>query len=496
EDDRIAGRDSPGSNRLVQRDGDRRGRGIAILIDVHVGLFRTQPQLLHGRIDDALIDLVRHNELHIVGRQLALAQRIFDEFLESPPRELVNFAAADLHVLIALGDQRFADWMAAAGLAAEHFPAMSVGMKAAVDQAARRLSPSQYNGSRAVAKEDAASAIGVIGDSAQRLGADRQYVFISPGFDEIGGRFERVDKPAACGRHVKSRRRIESKGGRHEAGGRWENHFPRYRSADDQVQIFRSHFGGSQGLARRGGSKRCGRFPISGDPTLFDARALDDPFIVGIDHARQVVVGQALLRHMTSGPRDDGSILRHNHLTTNTNVTLLPALFVSAGNAGGDLLDDSLIYPAGDKLLANPNRISDRPAIGAAVTNEAVAIDTEKRRATIFLVVVLLVNLFQHRLELRYQLRANLLKLALNRLKQALGQPFNAFEDGVADKPVAYHHVGRAFKQVASFDVTDKVNLRFVAHQFSRVFHHRGALGVFFAIGQQTDERILLSQHG
>src|SRR5881392_2129920 len=48
-------------------------------------------------------------------------------------------------------------------------------------------------------------------------------------------------------------------------------------------------------MARRLGAERRGRLPRPGDPPLADARPLHDPLVAGLDHFRQVVVGQAAL---------------------------------------------------------------------------------------------------------------------------------------------------------------------------------------------------------
>src|SRR5687768_15447937 len=56
--------------------------------------------------------------------------------------------------------------------------------------------------------------------------------------------------------------------------------------------------------------ERRGRFVRPGDAALLDAGALHDPLVVRVDHARQLVVGQALLRQVAARAGDDGSVVR------------------------------------------------------------------------------------------------------------------------------------------------------------------------------------------
>ena len=61
--------------------------------------------------------------------------------------------------------------------------------------------------------------------------------------------------------------------------------------------------------SRRDGGHRRGRLVGRGDPSLADARARDDPLVVGVDHALEVVVRQDLRRHVAAPPGDVGVAL-------------------------------------------------------------------------------------------------------------------------------------------------------------------------------------------
>ncbi len=64
--------------------------------------------------------------------------------------------------------------------------------------------------------------------------------------------------------------------------------------------------GGGDGLAGGGGGEGSGGFAFGGDAALVDAGALGDPFVVGVDHLRQIVVGQPFFRQLAAVTGEDG----------------------------------------------------------------------------------------------------------------------------------------------------------------------------------------------
>ena len=90
-----------------------------------------------------------------------------------------------------------------AGQVVQQFPAVAVGVDAGVQHAARRIVAALQHGSAgSVSEQNAAAAIGVVGDAAERLGSDHQNVFVPARFDERGSRFHPIQKPAAGGGDV------------------------------------------------------------------------------------------------------------------------------------------------------------------------------------------------------------------------------------------------------------------------------------------------------
>ena len=163
---------------------------------------------------------MRDDEAHLLGGQLARPHRLSDQLLEFRDGELVHLAALDLHEMAAFGDHRFADGEAAAGGAFHHVPAGAVGVERVVDQsAARVVAALEDDRAGAVAEQDAAPAVVVVGDPAERLGADDQDVAVLAGLDEVGAGDGGVEKAAARRRQVECRCAGNAQVGADEAGG-------------------------------------------------------------------------------------------------------------------------------------------------------------------------------------------------------------------------------------------------------------------------------------
>src|SRR4051794_41001023 len=114
---------------------------------------------------------MRDDQLDLVDRQLALAHRVFDHLVEALHGELVNVAPANLHELLTTGDHRRIDRVARSGKAVNQLPTATIRKQAAVNEASPTLAgPLEYDPAGAVTEQGATGALGVIGDSAERLG--------------------------------------------------------------------------------------------------------------------------------------------------------------------------------------------------------------------------------------------------------------------------------------------------------------------------------------
>src|SRR5665213_2236616 len=165
-------------------------------------------------------------------------------------------------------------------------------MEAAVNQPLGHVVAAlQDNSPGAVAEQDATAAIGVIGDPAERFGAEHEYVIVQSRFDERRPGLKRVKKSAASGADVKRRRGMQPERRRNETGGGRENHFARNGSADNEVEIGGLQPGGLERFAGGAGGKRRRGFTLGGNSPFADAGTLHDPFVVGIDRFRKLGVG-------------------------------------------------------------------------------------------------------------------------------------------------------------------------------------------------------------
>ncbi len=73
--DPVAFAAAPHLARLIQRDRHAGRAGVPVFVDVDEDLLLGEPHLFGRGIDDALIDLVRHDQLHGVRRQAATLHR-------------------------------------------------------------------------------------------------------------------------------------------------------------------------------------------------------------------------------------------------------------------------------------------------------------------------------------------------------------------------------------------------------------------------------------
>src|SRR6185312_17527723 len=103
------------------------------------------------------------------------------------------------------------------------------------------------------------------------------------------------------------------------------------------------------------------------------------------------------------------------------------------------------------------DRVLDRPAVRAAMADEAVPAHAQQRRPAVLLPVVLLIDPLHHRLELLDQAGVGIIEFGHDRLEQPLRKPFGELKDNVANESVAHDDIDNAAEQVASLDITDEV---------------------------------------
>src|SRR5688572_26713978 len=120
-----------------------------------------------------------------------------------------------------------------------------------------------------------------------------------------------------------------------------------------------------------------------------------------------------------------------------------------------DLRPDLRVDLVVDEVARDAHGVLDRLRVGAAVADDAAAVDAEERRAAVLGVVDALLEVVHRPLEHQ---RADLARrrpgeLGAEHLADHLAEGLAGFEDDVADEPVADHDVGVAVEDVAAFGV-------------------------------------------
>ena len=249
-----------------------------------------------------------------------------------------------------------------------------------------------------------------------------------------------------------------------------------------------------QACATRLGRQIAGRLRGIQDVTLADARALDDPGVGGVDHARQILVGQDLGGNRATGP--DDATADHE--------------MASAPGAGAPRFrEEGVTCDRRRQLLAETYL---REAIGdidgvlhggcvrASVTDQRDAVDAQQRRASVLGVVGALAEAFegaghQRGAELGQQARARdlLLDDSQHRLRGAL----DALEQDVAGEPIGHDHVDLPLEDVAPLDVADVAEVGVVRRNAGQNLvgfpGQRRPLVLFGAVRQQADLRSRLA---
>ncbi len=124
-----------------------------------------------------------------------------------------------------------------------------------------------------------------------------------PAFEEIIGRRHGEDEAGAHRLQIERRAMGDAEPGLHRHRGRREGVVRRRGGEHDEVDVARLQPGILQ--RRAGGVERevGGHLAIGGDAALLDAGALDDPFVGGVHHQREVGIGEDALGQIEPTPR-------------------------------------------------------------------------------------------------------------------------------------------------------------------------------------------------
>ena len=165
----------------------------------------------------------------------------------------------------------------------------------------------QY-GTGAVAEQDAGRAVRIVDDCRHLVGADDDDFAIRAALDELRRDGERINKAGACRLHVEAADIADIGHVADQIGGRGKDEVRRGGGADQQIDIAGRGAGLLQKTAHRLGAHMRGAEPFALEDVAFlDAGALDDPFVAGVHHARQLGIGEHVGRDIAvhagnSGP--------------------------------------------------------------------------------------------------------------------------------------------------------------------------------------------------
>ena len=131
----------------------------------------------------------------------------------------------------------------------------------------------------------------------------------------IVGNRKREDETGANRLHVEGGAPGHSEARLDLGGSRREGVVGGCRSEDEEIEIAAAHAGVGQRLLCRANGEIGGQLSRGGDPALADPGALADPFVRGVEPARQFGVGDDALGQIDTAPGDLGSQLHRGGFT-------------------------------------------------------------------------------------------------------------------------------------------------------------------------------------
>ena len=162
----------------------------------------------------------------------------------------------------------------------------------------------QHHRAGAIAEQHAGAAVLPIEDARERLGTDHDGALELAGLDEVVGDRQGVDEARADGCDVEGRALDDAEaepGFARQLRGKFGLALQWRRRRD------RCRRGSMPALMRAWRAAACPRSEVSspsaGNVALLDARALLDPLVASIDHAREVGVGQTRFGRWAPTPR-------------------------------------------------------------------------------------------------------------------------------------------------------------------------------------------------
>src|SRR5205085_2852803 len=238
---------------------------------------------------DALVGLVRYEELHVLGPVARLLQNL--------ARHVGHRAHGDLEQLIPLhleevqtfrqrlGCGRYA--RSAAGRV-ELFGETTVGINPRGEYASVFFSRPQNGCARAVAEQNAGRAVFEVNVARENLRADDERVARLPRAYHLIRNRQAVEKAGAGGGEVEGGGAVRAELGLYETARRREYLVGRDRRADDEADVNRVDARALDCLARGGDGEHRSVLALCGAVALLYPRARRYPLVRGLDHPLKV----------------------------------------------------------------------------------------------------------------------------------------------------------------------------------------------------------------
>src|ERR1044071_8155451 len=293
EQDKVAFLNHPLLYALVERDGDGRGRSVAVVRDVRVDDCRVYVQARSYAVRDALVRLMRDEELNVFGLVARLAQNLRRNVGHRAHGYLEKLVALHLEVVHPrserVGRRRYAR---AAARRVELFGEAPVGVYARREYAALAFGRAEHGRARAVAEEHAGRAVAVVNVARENLRAyDERVTRLARANHRVGHR-QAVEEAGARGDEVERRGAVRAQLGLNQTARRGEYLVGRDGRADDEADVRGVNLRALDCLPRGGDGEERGVLALLRAVALLDAGARRNPVVRGLDHVFEVGVCQ------------------------------------------------------------------------------------------------------------------------------------------------------------------------------------------------------------
>ena len=269
---------------------------------------------------------------------------------------------------------------------------------------------------------------------------------------------ERKDKAGADRLQVEGGATGDAEPGLHRDRGRREGLVGRRSCQHDQIDRARLELGVAQRRARGGERKVGGQFARRGDMALADAGALHDPFVGGLDRARQIVVGEDVAGQIAAAAEHDRTHHRHEPAPLASRAI---GLAVRARPCSPILASKLVAH----HVVADIDGRGEALGVGAAMALDDDAVEAEEDAAVGFARIHLLAQRLERRArqQIAEPRRPGAVHGAAQILRELARGAFRGLERDIAGEAFGHHHVDRALADIVAFDEAVIVEMREMA---------------------------------